>query len=176
MSESMSDLLLSVLKVDPVSRVRRNHGLEHATLHILAQRYPRTPMAGHSDASGYWILGDVSTEEVASAAREALQRMQGGEHSLAVHPNCGTNLVTAGVLSGGLAWLTMLSAGRREEKLDRLPLTILMATLGLAAAGPLGLFLQAHVTTSGQPEGLEIVEVVRSQNGRLVSHRVVTQG
>ncbi len=57
----------TILNYPPVSRVRRNHGLEHATLHILSQSGPKRPLAGHSDTRGFWVLGDVSTDEVQEA-------------------------------------------------------------------------------------------------------------
>jgi hypothetical protein len=91
----------TILGVPAVSSIRRNHGLEHATLHILSQRYPGLSMAGHSNSTGFWLFGDVPTEAVKSAVDEALQRMRSGEHNLAVHANCGTNFVTAGTVAGG---------------------------------------------------------------------------
>ena len=121
MADSLSDVFLSLLNVSPVSRIRRNHGLEHATLHVLADGKPRRPLAGHSDLSGFWIIGDLSADEVQAAVREALQRLRNGEHDLAVHPNCGTNIATSGLLAGGAAALSMLGGGRRwRDKLDRI--------------------------------------------------------
>ena len=57
-------------------------------------------MAGHSTAAGFRLMGEIPTEAVQSAVEEALRRLQAGESKLAVHPNCGTNFVTAGTLSG----------------------------------------------------------------------------
>src|SRR5512134_2196327 len=112
----------TVINYPAVSRVRRNHGLEHATLHILSQRLPPRPLAGHSDTRGFWILGDVSTEEVQTAVEEAVRRLQAGEHNLAVHPNCGTNFVTSGVLASLAAFVAMFGAGRSfRSRLERLP-------------------------------------------------------
>jgi hypothetical protein len=177
MADSLSDLFLSPLSFSPVSRVRRNHGLEHATLHILAQRDFRRPLAGHSDMSGFWILGDVTTEELGSAVQEALNRLRGGEYDLAIHPNCGTNFVASGFLAGSVAFLGMLGSGRRtRDRLERLPLVITLATLALIAAQPLGLLLQKQVTTSGDPEALEILEIIASQRGRFKTHRIITTG
>ena len=88
------------LSPDAFSRIRRNHGLEHATLHVLAQRHPKISMAGHSNATGFWLLGDVDTEDLSDAIEEALRRMRSGERNLAVHPNCGTNFVSAGTIAG----------------------------------------------------------------------------
>src|SRR5690606_7261842 len=85
--------------------VRRNHALEHATLAILSEKNPRLRMAGYSDPKGFWLAGEIETEKVEEAVQEALQRMRGGEATLAVHPHCGTNLVTTGFLAGALAWL-----------------------------------------------------------------------
>ncbi len=175
MSESYSDLLLSVLNIDPVSRIRRNHGLEHATLHILAERKPSRSVAGHSNVNGFWILGDVATEELASAVQEALRRLNNGEHSLAIHPNCGTNFATSGVMAGLAASLAMFGAGRRwRDKLERVPLAITLATLALIAAQPLGLKFQQSVTTSGNPQGLKILEISQANRGKIIAHRVIT--
>ena len=91
---SLSD---SLLNAPTISRIRRNHALEHATLHILAQRFPGKPMAGHSNPRGFWILGDVPTEEIKSAVESALARLRAGESHLALHPNCGTNIAVAGM-------------------------------------------------------------------------------
>ena len=164
----------SLLETYPFGQIRRNHGLEHATLHVLAQRHPRLAAAGHSDAGGFWIVGNISADEVHAAVDEALQRLRSGERRLAVHANCGTNLVTAGVMAGLASALTMLGAGQgKRDKLERLPLAISMATLALMVAQPVGLALQARVTTSGDPGRIEVVEIRTSQRRRVQAHRVV---
>lgn len=160
-----------------LSRIRRNHGLEHASLHILSERFPGISLAGHSDTGGFWLLGNVPTAEVQSAVEEALRRLRAGERRLAIHPNCGTNFVTSGTLAGLAAGLAMFGAGRRlRDKVERLPLAASFATLALIAAQPLGLLLQETITTSGEPGALEVVEIIPSRNGRLDVHRVVTRG
>ena len=50
-----------------VSRVRCNHGLEHATINVLIQRNPRLSLVGRSDWRGYVIIGQVETGEVESS-------------------------------------------------------------------------------------------------------------
>jgi len=156
--------LAPILNFPLIRRVRRNHGLEHATIHVLSQRHRNLSIAGRSTAAGFYLYGDVSTPEVESAAREALSRMQHGERGLAIHPNCGTGLVTAGVLT---SVATMAGAARMKEdiggRLARLPGIILLSTLALILAQPLGLALQQHVTTLGEPGELEVVDVRRSQ-------------
>ena len=64
MPSFITNALNSVLELPSVSRVRRNHGLEHATLHLLSQKYPRTLMAGHSTANGFRLMADLPLEDV----------------------------------------------------------------------------------------------------------------
>lgn len=168
--------LQTFLDVPVVRRIRRNHGLEHATIHLLSQRVPDLRMVGRSDWSGFWLHGTVSTEEVEQTVNRALTRMQGGEHQLAIHPNCGTNLVTMAVL-GTAATLTALAGSERKRfgRLERVPLMVL-ALMGAVLFGQsLGLQLQKYVTTSGDPADLEIVEIRRVERGSLISHRVETR-
>lgn len=167
----------SILNLKPISRIRRNHGLEHATLHILSERFPRTSLAGHSDTGGFWILGDVSREDVQDAVNSALQRLRNGEAELAVHPNCGTNFVTSGTFAGIAASMAMFGAGKRmRDKLERVPLAASLATLALIAAQPLGLYLQEKYTTSGVPGDLEIVEISQTPRRQINAYRVSTRG
>ena len=176
MLESTKDLR-GILEYAPISRVRRNHGLEHATLHVLAERHPGRPLAGHSDLGGFWIIGDLSVEELSSAIQEARARLASGESKLAVHPNCGTNFATSGVLAGLAAAAVMFGVGKRaRDNLDRLPLAILLSTLALIVSQPLGLQLQEHVTTSGVLGMLRVVEIIPRWQGKVKAHRVVTEG
>ena len=177
MAESLADTLMALLNVSPLWRVRRNHGLEHATLHILGRRFPHTGFGGFSDLRGFWIVGDVSADDLQSAVDEALQRLCNGEENLALHPNCGTNFAAAGLLAGFAAFLGMMGSGRRfRDKLERLPLVVTLATLALIIAQPLGMLLQQRVTTSGRPESLEVVNIASSRFGRAWLHRVITEG
>jgi hypothetical protein len=173
----MPNLIQSILNHHSVSRIRRNHGLEHATLTILAQRFPNTPMAGRSSTRGFWLLGEVSTDAVQEAATEALNRMKAGEHHLAVHPHCGTNYVISGTLAGMAGATAMSGVGPRfRDKLDRIPLAASLATLALIVSQPLASMMQAHLTTSGEPGDLEVVEIIPTRRGGIMAHRVVTQG
>ncbi len=169
--------LNSILNGQAVSRIRRNHGLEHATLHVLAEKHLRFSLAGHSDAEGFWLIGDVPTEDLEKAVTVALSRLQAGEAELAVHPNCGTNFVASGFIAGMAAWLGMLGAGRSlRSKLERIPMVISLTTLALFFAQPVGLMLQARVTTSGQPGNLRVTKISRTRRGRFPAHRILTDG
>jgi hypothetical protein len=159
-----------------LSRIRRNHGLEHATLTTLARRFPRHPMAGYSDLNGYWIVGNLETEAVAEAATEALDRLRKGERGLAIHPNCGTNFAVAGTLAGLASATAMLGSKSRRSMLDRLPLAVVLATLAIIAAQPLAYKIQSRITTSGDPGSLHITDVLRNEQGKVVLHRIHTKG
>ena len=180
MIERIAKLTQPVLEWPMIRRTRRNHGLEHATIHLLANRVKGVRMAGRSSDSGFIILGDVPTEMVESAARDALRRMRAGEHKLALHPNCGTNLVTA----GGLTTLVALAGLRNTNNksvMDRLPLVMTFMMLAVMFSQPLGMSLQQHFTTEGDPGDLEIVAVTRRKmrlpfSGQpLVVHQVATR-
>lgn len=158
----------------PVSLTRRNHGLEHATLNLLSKRQPGA-FAGYSDARGFWIVGNVSTDLLLETAQEALARMNNGEHGLAIHPYCGTNFVTTGVVAGSLAWLfTLGKANSFKKKFDRWPLLVLAVTAGAVLANPLGFKVQEKITTSGVPGNLVIRQITRYERKGPVLHRILT--
>jgi len=162
---------MNILEIPLIARTRRNHALEHATIHVLSEREPRRPLMGRTTDRGFYLFGEVEADEVAAAVSEALDRLQRGEHSLAVHPRCGTNLATAGVLAG-LSSFVVMSSGRSKSRLDKLPQIILAATMAVMVAQPLGLSLQKHVTTLPEVEGVTIEEITRQRRGQVVVHRV----
>src|SRR5215470_6979463 len=82
-------------------RIRQNHALEHATITILSGMVHDLRVSARSSSSGFIILGDVDLGLLRRALDEALRRLQAGEAELAIHPNCGTNLVV------GISLVTM---------------------------------------------------------------------
>src|SRR5574340_1015102 len=154
---------MNILETMPLSRVRRNHAIEHATVHVLTGRDPSLRLVGRADSTGFNIYGELPADELESAANEALGRLQRGERMLAVHPRCGTNLVAAGLLTGVAAALAL---GRRPT-LRRIPDAILATTLAAFIAQPLGMSLQEHVTTSPDAAGAHISGIRQDRMGRL---------
>jgi hypothetical protein len=167
---------MTILDSPVLSRIRRNHGLEHATINILSQSFPSRRLAGYSFPGGFFILGDIPTADLREAVIQALVRMNNGEHYLALHDHCGTNYVASGFVAGLLAWLGMAGAKSKRDKVERLPLVIALATFGFIASQPLGPVLQQRVTTSGDPQGMSIVDVYPIKFGEFSLHRVATQG
>jgi hypothetical protein len=167
---------MTILDVPVLSRIRRNHGLEHAALNLLARRHPVRPLAGFSFPGGFYILGNIPTAELREAVFQALIRMNNGERHLAIHANCGTNYLASGCVAGLLAWLGMFGAGSKRSQVERLPISLSLAVIGLILSRPLGPALQKRVTTSGDPQGLVVVDVFQVHIGRLALHRVLTKG
>ena len=174
MPQALSNLLAQPL----LMRIRRNHGLEHATIHMLSAKFPHTPIAGRADANGFVILGRIPTDAIAESAEEAATRLRAGEIHLAIHPNCGTNFLTAAVLAGTACFVTLLGGGsnRARDRLERLPLAILATVAALIIAQPVGAAAQRHITTSGEIGNLQIRDVQQLRRGRTTVHRVITQG
>ncbi|MGV8026095.1 MAG: DUF6391 domain-containing protein [Anaerolineaceae bacterium] len=166
----------TILESNPIWKVRSNHALEHATLHVLATKVTRARLSGLSDAGGFWLLGEVPTDLVFESAREALQRMQAGETGLAIHENCGSNLVPSIAVSGGLAWLTMAGAGKNlHKKAIRFPLAVLLAWIGFEAAKPAGPLLQEKSVSTDYVNSMLVREVRCYKPYGLVIHRVTTE-
>ncbi len=163
---------MNILDAPLVSETRRNHALEHASIHILSERFPGRPLAGHSNPTGFFLIGDVPTEHVREAVAEALVRLQNGERHLAIHPGCGTNYIVNGAIAGTLAFLGMSGTRNSRERLDRLPLVILLSALGFIIGQPLGPALQNGVTTQPDPGGLAIMDVYPVSAN---VHRIVTR-
>jgi hypothetical protein len=162
------------MKIAPhrmAQRLRQHHGIEHATVTLLSRRLPGTFIAARSDQQGFIVYGDVDIVNLRAAVEEALERLQQGERGLAVHPNCGTNLVVTGLLSGSAAWL--LSSGRKRPWWDRLPGAILGATLALMIAPPIARWAQENITTSPEIGDLRVSDVVKLDRGPITQHRVV---
>lgn len=174
----MPTLMDDILATPTLRHIRRNHALEHATIQVLTQRYPRALFIGRSDTRGFYLYGEIPSEVFAQVLEEALARLRQGEWHLALHPNCGTNYLAAGVLAGGAAFLTM-QGGRNERwpgRLARLPVVMLAATLAVVLSQPIGLALQQRVTTEADLGTLEVLSIRRLAIGRATVHRVITSG
>ena len=161
---------MDIRRVPFITRTRQNHALEHATIHILARRHPHPKVVARSDWNGFTIYGNLDTVVVASAASEALARLQAGEKQLAVHPRCGTNVVVGGLAAGVASSLTLM--GKERSPLRRLGSFVAAAMAAFLLAYPLGPLVQQHATTCSDLKRVYIKEIVRERRGRLIVHRV----
>ncbi len=157
-------------KVGIVANTRRNHAIEHATIHLLTGRVPGIRVAGRSTPFGFYIYGDVPTDVLEASVREAIYRLQQGQIALAIHPHCGTNLVTASTLAGVATAVAL--AGKKRHWWDKIPTALLTTTLALAAAQPLGYWAQDVLTTDPEVPTAQLVSIRRTGRGGRTVHFV----
>ena len=156
-----------------ISRTRRNHGLEHATLNLLAKSHPGKAFAGHSDGSGFWILGEISSEELSQVIATALLKLRAGQSNLAIHKNCGTNLLVSGFAAGLAGAAGLIGVGNKpRDKFERIPLITLLGAAALLLARPLGPALQREVTVNPDPGDLQISGISRHSLNGMPAHRI----
>jgi hypothetical protein len=161
-----------LLNLPLILETRRNHALEHATLHILAHKYGNRSMAGHSNPTGFYLLGDLQLEDIADAAIEAMDRLNSGESGLAVHPGCGTNLVATALLPATFAWAPIQGARSTRWRLLLIPLALIFAVFGYMLSKPLGPWLQKYITTEADLGDMQITKILFVRNG---VHRIITK-
>src|SRR5512140_3475399 len=160
-----------LLDLPLILETRRNHALEHATLHVLARTH-KVSMAGHSNPTGFFILGELLTEDIRAAVNEAHARLNAGESGLAIHPGCGTNLVATAFLPATMAWMPLQGARSNRWRLMLIPLAILFGVFGFILSKPLGPWLQRNITTEANLGNMQIIDVTLVRKG---VHRVITK-
>ena len=165
---------MNILDFPPYLATRRNHALEHATLHVLARKYDDKNLAGHSNPTGFFLFGDLDFNDIRAAIDEAATRLRAGESDLAIHPGCGTNMATTMILPATLMLIPF--QGRRSERSGCsqflvLPLALLLAAFGFLLSKPLGPWFQRHVTTEANLGNLQVKQIIPVRKG---AHRVVT--
>ncbi|MGB0386817.1 MAG: DUF6391 domain-containing protein [Ardenticatenaceae bacterium] len=137
-------------------RRRRNHALEHATVHILEQRYSANlPIGAFAEPDGFFIQGALQPQLVLNAAKEGLQRLQAGETQLALHPRCGT-MIVSGLFISPITFFGML-IGMNDFGFFSVLFAMFVAIIAARVlAQPVGLLLQRTITTSTDVQGLYI--------------------
>lgn len=159
------------MNLKTIGSTRQNHALEHATITVLLERMGfKRSLAGRSTPEGFYVYGNVTTEEIENAAEEGLRRLQGGEADLAVSPFCGTNLA----VTGTLAALSVMAVVGSKNRFQRLPNAILAGIMAALAGQPLGRLMQKYVTTSADLAGMRIIRVSALGWGPWTIHKVET--
>jgi len=119
---------------------------------------------------------DLPTEVVTRAALEAEQRLKDGESQLAVHPQCGTNLMVPAMIAASSAWLTwQINRLKKKPGMMRMLISALVAVPAFFLARPLGPLAQKKLMTSPDLENTSIREVVSTRFGNTYLHRVSTR-
>ncbi len=146
--------------------------MEHATLKILARKYEDKNLAGHSNPTGFFLFGDMTTPDIRNAIDEAMKRLRAGESDLAIHPGCGTNLATSMLLPATFAWVPFQGTRALRWRLLLIPVALTFALFGYLLSKPLGPWLQRNVTTEADLGNLQLVEIIPVRKG---VHRVITK-
>ncbi len=165
-------ILDPILNLPPYLATRRNHALGHATLKILARKYSDKSLAGHSDPTGFFLLGDVAIDDIRSAMNEAMRRLHAGESELAIHPGCGTNLAASMILPMAFAWVPFQGTHSRRGRSLSIPVALMFAALGYLLSKPLGPWLQRNITTEADLGDMQVLEITPVRKG---VYRIVTQ-
>jgi hypothetical protein len=163
---------MNILELPPYLATRRNHALEHATLKVLARTYDDKTLAGHSNPTGFFIFGEIATDDLRNAVDEAMRRLRAGEHDLAIHPGCGTNVATSMLLPATFMFAPLQGARSHRGRFLLLPLALLFGAFGFLLSKPLGPWLQRNVTTEANLGDLQITEIKHVRKG---VHRVTTK-
>jgi hypothetical protein len=162
------DELLALLR-DGIRRTRQHHAIEHATLHILAERFPQRTFAGYSDPLGFIVYGPVDSYGLRRAVADAMLRLQAGESHLAIHPNCGTVLASTAFLAA----IAALIGGAGQRSIAGRFTGMLMWVVGaLVVSKPLGLRLQRYTTLADIADRW-LVEVRPLSTGKIPVQRVI---
>ena len=161
-----------ILDLPLLLETRRNHAVEHATLHILARKFKNQTMGGHSNPTGFYLMGNFTRDDIQTAADEAMERLRAGESRLAIHEGCGTNIATSTLLPATMAFVPMQRARSTFWRFMLIPFAILLAVFGYFLSKPLGPWLQRNVTTEAELGDMRIVDIIRVRKGL---HRVITK-
>ncbi len=129
-------------------------------------------MAGHSNPTGFFILGELSTEDIRAAVEEAYARLNAGESELAIHPGCGTNLVATMFLPATMAWMPLQRARSNRWRFMLIPLALIFGVFGFFLSKPLGTWLQRNITTEANLGNMQVADVILVRKG---VHRIITK-
>ena len=159
---------------ETIRRVRRNHALEHATVTLMLEEGVRGPLGGYSTPWGFFVVGDLSTQQLGRIVGDALSSLNMGRSEMAISPYCGTNMAVAALFSG---ILTRLALGRNKKgRWKRLPIALGAVIVGALLSKPVGNAIQRRFTTLSDMDGLEVVSIRTAWPGqRPRLHRVTTR-
>lgn len=154
----------------PGRRLRQNHALEHATITILSTYLPDLRVSARSTSHGFTVFGDVDLGQLRRAVDEALHRLQAGEAHLAIHPNCGTNLVV-GISLLAVGSLLGMTASRIRTRVASVAFS---SFASIAAARPVGELMQKYFTTLPDLRGVRVTEIYRRKIFNFIAVEVCT--
>jgi hypothetical protein len=163
---------MNIFDLSPYLATRRNHALEHATLHILTRKYDEKKLGGHSNPTSFYIFGEIAADDLRDAVNEAMTRLRAGEKELAIHPGCGTNVATSMVLPAMFTLFPFQGSRSSRGRCLLLPLALLFGVFGFFLSKPLGPWLQRNVTTEADLGDMQVTDIIHVRKG---AHKVMTK-
>src|SRR5258708_20468204 len=106
---------------------------------------------------GFFQAEDGIRDVLVNGVQTCALPLDAGDAELAIHPNCGTNLVVGVSLLTAGTLLGMTSSHTRT----RIASTAVSSVAGLMAARPLGELVQKHFTTLPDLEGVRVTDIFR---------------
>ncbi len=159
------------MELSILQRVRRNHAIEHAAMHLLGRTLQPPKLAARCDWRGITFYGDVDTGVLQSALEGGLLALNRGHRGLAVHPRCGSMISVSMLLAMLAGWLV-----QSDVKRKRAPGRGLLSIAGVAGAmllaQPLGYAMQKHVLTDPDASRARLESIRTSRRGPLTTHRI----
>ena len=163
----MEKSILQTLRKSPaemiICQLRKNHALEHASIHVLETKYAKKSICGYSIHNGFWLMGQLTIQEIQEAVDVAIARLQNGEKNLAIHPGCGTNLAVTGFCTAFGAMLVMSGANSAKKRINRFPELMTMSSMMVLLSRPLGFKAQKYVTTDPDVSEIHVVGINASE-------------
>ncbi|MEA3310190.1 MAG: DUF6391 domain-containing protein [Chloroflexota bacterium] len=156
-------------------RIRRNHALEHATINLLSHNQGASQTVGISGPRGFTLYTNLTLEEVYPAVQQALAALQNGQAALAIHPNCGTNLLTTALLTTVATMLGLHGKRKqRSERVENFLQLVLLNALILILSRPVGFWVQENLTVDSHVQDVKIAAILSHQQGNLQRIEVQT--
>lgn len=154
-----------------IREIREQHGREHATVSILLSRGIQGPIGGNAMPGGFLIYSRESKESVQSAAIEAIERLQMGEHSLAVTQHCGTNILLSAALTVIVSAIFVRSSKSWIKRTQGMAAGMIIARI---VNRPIGIWIQRHATTLPHSDDTEVKSVRGFRAGPMTVFHVRT--
>lgn len=154
-----------------LANVRRNHGIEHATVGILTQRKIKPPIFALATPSGFMIYSKLNKNEILSATNESIKLMLAGDSELAISQYCGTNIVAGGIIAVISTIIFAKILGKKSKGILNIANGFFISTL---LSKPIGRLVQKYITTDQHINGIKVKNIRSLNLGNFYIHHIST--
>ena len=161
-----------ILDLPLILETRRNHAVEHATLHILADKYKNQNMAGHSNPGGVFPLRKLRQTGYSICRNRSDESSPCGRKRAGCPPGLRDKPGDHRVSAGAVCLAPFRGVRSTPWRIVLIPLALSFAVLGFFLSRPVGTWLQAHVTTEADLGNMRVVDIALVRKG---VYKVVTK-